>query len=106
MLTITLSITIVIGIAYFIVYSMFIHPLSRVLGPKLFALTKWRLAWEDYRGRRTRTIHSLHEQSGPAVRIVPNDVHFNSLASLEKMYGAGSGFGRTSFYRMLDAYGR
>lgn len=33
-------------------------------------------------------------------------MHFNSLASLEKMYGAGSGFERTSFYRMLDAYER
>lgn len=106
MLAITLSISVVIGIAYFTVYSLFIHPLSSVPGPKLFALTKWRPAWEDYRGRRTRTIHSLHEQCGPAVRIGPNDVHFDSLASLKKIYGAGSGFERTSFYRMFDAYGR
>lgn len=59
MLTITLSITTVIGIAYFIVYSLFIYPLSKVPGRRRFALTKCRLAWEDYRGRRTRTIHSL-----------------------------------------------
>ncbi|RMY82732.1 hypothetical protein D0864_07990 [Hortaea werneckii] len=106
MLAITLLISVTLASAYFTVYSLFIHPLSKIPGPKLFALSKWRLAWEDYSGRRTRTIHSLHEQFGPAVRIGPNDVHFNSLASLKKIYGAGSGFERTSFYRMFDAYGR
>ncbi|KAI7324842.1 putative P450 monooxygenase [Hortaea werneckii] len=106
MLAFTLLFSVALASAYLIVYNLFVNPLSKVPGPKLFALTKWRLAWEDYRGQRTRTIHSLHERFGPAVRIGPNDVHFNSFAALKKIYGAGSGFERTSFYRMFDAYGR
>ena len=33
-------------------------------------------------------------------------VSFNSLSALRTIYGAGSSFERTDFYRMFDAYGR
>ncbi|EKG14889.1 Cytochrome P450 [Macrophomina phaseolina MS6] len=89
-----------------IIYPLFISPLSRIPGPKLYALTRWRLAWEDWTGRRTRTIHALHAQYGPVIRIGPNEVHFNSLSALRTIYGPGSGFGRTDFYRMFDVYGQ
>lgn len=75
-------------------------------GPKTFAFTKWRLAFEDWRGTRTRTIHILHQKYGPVVRIGPNEVSFNSLSALRTIYGAGSGFERPAFYRMFDIYGR
>lgn len=83
----------------------FIDALGRIPGPKLYAFTKWRLARDDW-GRRTRTINNLHKQYGPVVRIGPNEVHFNSVTALRTIYGAGSGFERTSFYSMFDAYGR
>lgn len=81
-------------------------PLRQVPGPKLFAATKWRLALEDWKGTRTRAIHRLHQQYGPAVRIGPNEVSFNSLSGLKTIYGPGSQFGRTAFYRMFDVYGK
>jgi cytochrome P450 len=84
---------------------LILSPLSRIPGPKLYALTKWRLARDDW-GRRTRTINTLHERYGPVVRIGPNEVHFNSISALRTIYGAGSGFERTSFYAMFDAYGK
>jgi hypothetical protein len=93
-------------IALSIIHALFLHSLSRIPGPKTYALTKWRLAYEDLRERRTRTIHSLHERYGPVVRIGPKEVHFNSLSALRKIYGPGSGFGRTGFYRMFDVYGK
>jgi hypothetical protein len=80
-------------------------PLRSVPGPVSFAFTKWRLAYEDWRGRRTRTIARLHSKYGPAVRIGPNEVSFNSLSALKTIYGPGSRFGRTAFYRMFDVYG-
>jgi cytochrome P450 len=83
----------------------FLGPLSRVPGPKLYALTKWRLAKDDW-GRRTRSIHALHKQYGPIVRIGPKEVHFNSITALRTIYGAGSGFERNRFYSMFDVYGR
>ncbi|KAE8446479.1 hypothetical protein EG329_011942 [Mollisiaceae sp. DMI_Dod_QoI] len=76
-----------------------------VPGPKLYALTKWRLAYDDWTGTRTRAIHRLHQEYGPVVRIGPNEISFNSLSALKTIYGAGSGFERTSFYRMFDVYG-
>jgi cytochrome P450 len=80
--------------------------LRTVPGPLLFALTSWRLAYEDWCGHRIRTIKSLHDRYGPAVRIGPQEISFNSLSALRTIYGAGSGFERTSFYRMFDVYGR
>jgi hypothetical protein len=74
-------------------------------GPKFYALTKWRLAYDDWTGARTRTIHHLHQKYGLAVRIGPNELSFSSLTALKTIYGAGSGFERTSFYRMFDVYG-
>ncbi|KAG8163047.1 hypothetical protein KVR01_007525 [Diaporthe batatas] len=82
-----------------------LSPLRQVPGPAFFAITKWRLAYEDWRGRRTRTIAQLHSRYGPAVRVGPNEVSFNSLSALKTIYGPGSRFGRTSFYRMFEVYG-
>ncbi|KAF2808444.1 putative P450 monooxygenase [Mytilinidion resinicola] len=77
-----------------------------VPGPWTFSISSWRLAYEDLRGRRTRTICQLHAKYGPVVRIGPNEVSFNSPSALRTIYGAGSGFQRTDYYRMFDAYGR
>lgn len=89
-----------------IIQPLCLSPLSQIPGPKSYALTKWRLAYEDWKGTRTRTIHSLHLKYGPVVRVGPNEVHFNSLSAQRTIYGPGSGFGRTSFYRMFDVYGQ
>ena len=75
-------------------------------GPWIFTLSKWRLALEDWKGTRTRTIHRLHQEYGSMVQISPKEISFNSLTALRFIYGAGSGFGRTEFYRMFDTYDR
>ncbi|OKL61118.1 hypothetical protein UA08_03098 [Talaromyces atroroseus] len=93
-------------IFYKLCHSLFISPLAKIPGPKAFALTSWRLAYEDYNGTRTRTIHALHQKYGPVVRIGPNEVSCNSISALKSVYGAGSGFERTSFYHMFEVYGR
>ncbi|KAF2704877.1 putative benzoate 4-monooxygenase cytochrome P450 [Pleomassaria siparia CBS 279.74] len=104
-------IAVVLFLAVTILYThiykpLFATSLRRVPGPKSFAATKWRLALADYRGTRTPLIHSLHQEHGSVVRIGPNEVSFSSLTALRKIYGAGSGFERTAFYRMFDVYGR
>ncbi|KAJ5836014.1 cytochrome P450, partial [Penicillium robsamsonii] len=93
-------------LVHYICRSLLFSPLARIPGPKSFALTKWRLASEDYQGTRTRKLHALHEEYGPVVRVGPNEVTFNSLSALRSIYGAGSGFERTKFYHMFSAYGR
>lgn len=98
-------ILLVIGVAC-AAYKIFADPLRPVPGPLLYRLSKWRLALDDFRAIRTRTIHTLHNKHGPAVRIGPTEVSFASLSALRKIYGAGSGFERTDFYRLFDVYGR
>ncbi|CAK7234810.1 hypothetical protein SBRCBS47491_009075 [Sporothrix bragantina] len=88
------------------IYSVFFSPLARIPGPKMYALTSWRLAYDDWVGERTRKMYKLHMKYGTAVRVGPNEVSFSSLAALRTIYGAGSGFERTSFYRMFEVYGR
>ncbi|PMD19975.1 putative cytochrome P450 [Hyaloscypha hepaticicola] len=79
--------------------------LNHIPSPPLYALTKWRLAFSDYSGTRTRTIHALHTKYSPIIRIGPREISFSRLSALRTIYGAGSGFERTSFYRMFDVYG-
>ncbi|KAM5367871.1 hypothetical protein ACJZ2D_009782 [Fusarium nematophilum] len=92
-------------IKYLLLDPLFLSPLSRIPGPNSYALTKWRLAYEDWKGTRTRTLEKLHSKYGPAVRIGPHEVSFNSLTALRTIYGPGSRYGRTAFYRMFDVYG-
>jgi cytochrome P450 len=89
-----------------ILQPLYFDTLSAIPEPKIYALTKWRLAWEDWTGQRTRAIHALHLKYRPILRIGPSELHFNSLSALRTIYGAGSGFERTCFYRMFDVYGR
>ena len=81
-------------------------PLCRIPGPRIFGATKWRFALHAFHGDATRKVYKLHEKYGTAVRIGPNEVSFSSLSALRTIYGAGSGFERTGFYRMFDVYGR
>ncbi|KAM0343789.1 hypothetical protein ACHAPU_008217 [Fusarium lateritium] len=101
----TAFIAVVFLLKHFLLDPLILSPLKHIPGPKSFAATKWRLAYEDWKGTRTRTIYRLHQEHGPAVRIGPNEVSFNSLSALRTIYGPGSKFGRTSFYRMFDVYG-
>ena len=105
-LPIVILASIAIGLHYLIYEPLFLNPKSRIPGPKLYAVSKWRLALDDWRGNRTIAINRLHESYGSVVRIGPNEIHFNSLSALRTIYGAGSGYERTAFYRMFDAYGR
>jgi hypothetical protein len=109
-MTQTIVIVATVSVAFFlyhVCWPLFLSPLARIPGTKPFALTKLRLAYEDYRGTRTRTIHRLHQEYGSVVRVGPNEVSFNSLTALRQIYGAGSSFGRPgSFYRIFDVYGQ
>lgn len=80
--------------------------LRRIPGPALFAISRYRLALEAWKARSIQTVHQLHLRYGPVVRVGPNQVSFNSLSALRQIYGAGSAFERTAFYKMFDVYGR
>jgi hypothetical protein len=96
----------VLFVLYALLEPLLLSPLGKIPGPKIFAITRWRLAWEDWKGTRTRKIDQLHQRYGTVVRIGPSEVSFNSLSALRTIYGPGSRYGRTNFYRMFDVYGK
>lgn len=93
-------------VKHYVLDPLLLSPLSNVPGPKSYAITKWRLAYEDRKGTTTREICHLHQKFGSAVRIGPSMVSFNSLTALRTIYGPGSQYGRTNFYSMFDVYGK
>ncbi|OOQ87914.1 benzoate 4-monooxygenase cytochrome P450 [Penicillium brasilianum] len=46
------------------------------------------------------------DNTGPSYALAPMKYLSPPLCALRAIYGAGSGFERTAFYRMFDAYGR
>ncbi|KAF5003313.1 hypothetical protein FDECE_10128 [Fusarium decemcellulare] len=101
-----LAIVVLYVLKHLLLDPFLISPLKHIPGPKIFAVTKWRLAYEDWKGTRTRIVHDLHQQYGPVVRIGPNEISFNSLTALRTIFGPGSRYGRTSFYWMFEVYDR
>ncbi|KAK4935492.1 hypothetical protein LTR10_023450 [Elasticomyces elasticus] len=79
--------------------------LRKIPGPWSYAATRYRLALDAWRTRSVHAVLALHQRYGPVVRIGPKEISFNSLSALRTIYGPGSGFDRTDYYRMFDAYG-
>jgi len=63
-------------LATYIIYELYINPLSKVPGPKLLALTQLPWFIHNFRGNLPFWLFDLHEQYGPAVRIGPHEVSF------------------------------
>ena len=82
-------------------------PLSKIPGPWHAQFTSLVLKWNEFRANRTRYIHRLHLQYGPAVRIAPDEVAFASTAAVKEIYcSGGSGYDKTDFYDLFRVYGR
>ncbi|KAI1394149.1 benzoate 4-monooxygenase cytochrome P450 [Hypoxylon trugodes] len=87
--------------AFGIFYNLFVHPLSKVPGPWTAAFSdipfcRWVLG-----GRQPFKMVELHEKYGPAVRIAPNEVSFNSAQSWKDIYALKPGrqvFIKSDFY--------
>lgn len=65
-------------------YRLFLHPLARVPGPKLAALTRrWQLSKIS---SHKQFLQELHDRYGPVVRIGPNQVSVNSEQAFQAIY--------------------
>lgn len=77
------------------IYRLFLHPLSRVPGPKIAALSNAWLAWHARNGRVRELGKTLHRKYGPVVRVGPNEVWFDSKYAFKIIYSEscqGSGY--------------
>ncbi|KEF58699.1 uncharacterized protein A1O9_06625 [Exophiala aquamarina CBS 119918] len=82
--------------------------LYAIPGPFTASITRaWRLK-EVYYGHVEKTELKLHEVHGPLVRTGPDEVVTNDLKAIQLLYGIGSKFPKTDFYRLFgipDVYG-
>jgi hypothetical protein len=79
-------------------YSLLLHPLRKFPGPFWAAHTDlWRVYHLTTR-KLPQTLHQLHSQYGPIVRIGPNDLSFDGVEIVEQVYRGGRKYIKSEFY--------
>ncbi|KAH7142783.1 cytochrome P450 [Dactylonectria estremocensis] len=70
-----------------IVYNLFLHPLSKYPGPRLWAVSRlpYSIAWLSGSGHKR--IYELHQEYGDIVRIAPNELVFGAPSAWDDMMG-------------------
>ncbi len=69
-----------------VIYRLFFHPLARIPGPRLAAVSNIWHARQVRDGRARELGKSLHQRYGPVVRVGPNEVWFNSAEAFREIY--------------------
>lgn len=78
-----------------IVYRLLFHPLSRIPGPRLAAITRLWYAYQVRKGRARELTQMLHGKYGPIVRVTPNMVWFNTEDGFREVYSKTQNLNRT-----------
>ncbi|KAL0943282.1 cytochrome P450 [Colletotrichum truncatum] len=97
----TVIITLLIAVAGVIVvavYRLVFHPLARVPGPRLAAVSNAWYAYQVRNGRMLELGKTLHKRYGSMVRVGPNEVWFDSVDAFKQIYRPGSGYEKSDFY--------
>jgi len=71
---------------HYIIYQLYLNPLSTIPGPRLAALTKLWLVYKLRFDDIALLSVALHKKYGVAVRIAPDQVSFNSLEAVKQIY--------------------
>jgi cytochrome P450 len=69
------------------IYNLFFHPLAKVPGPKLYAISSLPFINRLIRGQWPFILKNLHDKYGPVVRFTQNDVSFVSSSAWKDIYG-------------------
>ncbi|KAI0416351.1 cytochrome P450, partial [Xylaria grammica] len=70
------------------VYRLTSHPLARIPGPKLAAMSYWYEIYYEIvlGGKYFKRIKDMHTEYGPIIRINPDEVHFNDAEFINDIY--------------------
>ncbi|CCT76004.1 related to isotrichodermin C-15 hydroxylase (cytochrome P-450 monooxygenase CYP65A1) [Fusarium fujikuroi] len=85
------------------IYYAYIHPLAKVPGPKLYAVTQIPYFYHITQGSWLDKLNKLHDQYGPVVRFAPNDISFITANAVKIIYGSKAG-GFAPFDKDLRMY--
>ncbi|KAF3769758.1 cytochrome P450, partial [Cryphonectria parasitica EP155] len=67
-------------------YRLTLHPLSRIPGPRLAAISSCWYAYHVRNGRMLPLGRSMHRRYGPVVRVAPNEVWFVTKEAFQMIY--------------------
>jgi len=59
-----------------VIYGAFFGPLSKLPGPKLWAISRLPRMYMEWQGEEAAGVDALHKKYGPIVRLAPNEVSF------------------------------
>jgi hypothetical protein len=79
-------ISLCLSLCLLVLYRLYFHPLSRVPGPRWAAVSN---IWHGIQVRDGRLFvlgKTLHQKYGPAVRVGPNEVCFDSKEAFKIIY--------------------
>ncbi|KAK2600174.1 hypothetical protein QQS21_005119 [Conoideocrella luteorostrata] len=69
-----------------VVYNIFIHPLAKYPGPKLYAASPVPISLAQLRGQLHTVTKAAHDKYGPVVRMSPNELSFISDTAWQDIY--------------------
>ncbi|XDG06323.1 hypothetical protein ABKA04_005938 [Annulohypoxylon sp. FPYF3050] len=85
-----------------LVYRLYLHPLAKIPGPRLAAITSLWYVYQVRKGRMAVLNKDLHKKYGPVVRISPNDVSFDSKEAFQAIYTGSQYIEKGDFYWALS----
>lgn len=59
-----------------VITGAFFGPLSKIPGPKLWAISRLPRMYMEWQGEEAAGVAALHKKYGPVVRLAPNEVSF------------------------------
>ncbi|TDZ68276.1 Trichothecene C-15 hydroxylase [Colletotrichum trifolii] len=68
-------------------YNLFLHPLRRYPGPKLWAASRIPYSHAYLSGQMHKKILALHKEYGPIVRIAPDELAYNHPDAWKHLHG-------------------
>lgn len=92
-------------IYYFIIYPLYLHPLSHVPGPIGCKFTRLYLAYYDVLLQRNDKVAEWHRRYGPVICIGANEVSFSDVDLMKEIYGSRTQYVKSSFFDHFMAYG-
>lgn len=67
-------------------YRLLAHPLANIPGPRVAAISNVWYAYQIRNGRSRTMGRTLHQTYGPAVRVGPNEIWFDSKEAFRAIY--------------------
>ncbi|VEU20418.1 DEKNAAC101372 [Brettanomyces naardenensis] len=90
-------------IFYGLIYPLLFHPLAKIPGPTICALTGYWILYKSWSEQRNHYVDDLHKRYGSIVRVGPNEVDISDSDYLKEVYVQD--MDKSNFYAQFINYG-